>query len=122
MRVLLERALPPLCRYELKPLILPICFFAGKVQQALDNGSVDAVGLGVLADAVNLFLVLLHKIGLINDAAFSNCRKRGPGTGISLLNQPQNHYHTDVRTCRSFAAPCWMVRRELALQQWGAHH
>jgi hypothetical protein len=82
--------------YELKPLILPVCFFAGKVLQAMDSGSVDVVGLGVLKDAVNLLLVLLHKISFINETVFSKFRKGGSSLGISLLNQPQNHYHTEV--------------------------
>jgi hypothetical protein len=63
----------------------------------MDSGSVDSVGLGVLKDAVNLLLVLLHKLGLINDIVFAVFRKGGrESPGLSLLNQPQNHYHTEV--------------------------
>ena len=38
--------------YVLKPLVLPICFFAGKIQQALDSGSIDPASFEVPLPAV----------------------------------------------------------------------
>ena len=73
-------------------------FFAGKVQSALDSASVDAPSLAVLREAVNLLLVVLHKLKFINTEAFELFFKRGEKTGIALINQPQNHYHTEVRS------------------------
>jgi hypothetical protein len=65
--------------------------------QALDSAAVDAVSLGVLAEAVNLLLVLLHKLRLIGGEAFELFFKRHDRTGIALINQPQNHYHSEAR-------------------------
>ena len=33
--------------YMLKPTVLPVCFFAGKIQQALDSGTVDPASYDV---------------------------------------------------------------------------
>jgi hypothetical protein len=33
--------------YNLKPLVLPVCFFAGKIQQSLDHGTIDSLGSNV---------------------------------------------------------------------------
>jgi hypothetical protein len=83
--------------FRLKPLVLPVCFFAGKIQQAMDTGMVDAVGLGVLSDAVNLLLVLTCKLSFIDRKLFEALRRGSAGSGISLFNQPQNYYHVGVR-------------------------
>lgn len=83
--------------FRLKPLVLPVCFFAGKIQQAMDTGMVDTVGLGVLSDAFNLLLVLVCKLDFIDRNLFEALRRGSAGSGINLFNQPQNHYHVGVR-------------------------
>ena len=92
--------------FNMKPLVLPICFFAGKIQQALDSASVDSSACGVLSEAVNLLLALLHKLNFIGDAEFNDLRRienkeTGSWIGVALLKQPQNQYH--VKVCPALA-------------------
>lgn len=78
-------------KHELKPHVLPVCFFAGKVQRALDEGSVDRLGVTVLREAYVLFLALMSEIGLISPQSHACLVK------LQLVNTPQNYYHNNVR-------------------------
>ena len=93
------------------------CVRSVQVQSALDMASVDSLSLGVLREAVNLLLVLVHKLELIDTNTFdlffarpthgdTKGTKRYIG-GIALINQPQNHYHSAVRACIN--APCLLA-------------
>ena len=79
-------------KHDLKPHVLPVCFFAGKIQRALDEGSVDTLGVSILKEAFLLFLALLTEIGLVSSLAQETLRS------LSFVNQPQNYYHTSVRS------------------------
>jgi hypothetical protein len=81
--------------HGLKPHVLPVCFFAGKIQRSLDEGSVDAVSASVLKEAYLLFLALLTEVGLLSPNAQDVLRH------LELVNQPQNYYHNAVR-CSTF--------------------
>ena len=83
--------------YDMKPLVSPVAFFAGKVQQALDSNYVDPVSRSVLNEAVDLLLVLLHKLEFITDDTFKAFVKNSRQAGVVLLNQPQNQYHSQAR-------------------------
>lgn len=77
--------------HGLKPHVLPVCFFAGKIQRALDEGSVDGLSVGVLQEAFLLFLALLTEVGLLSPRAQDVLRH------LALVNTPQNYYHNSVR-------------------------
>jgi hypothetical protein len=78
-------------KYDLKPHVLPVCFFAGKIQRALDEGSVDRLGVIILKEAYLLFLALIAEIGLISP------QTKACMDNLQLVNQPQNYYHNSVR-------------------------
>lgn len=82
-----------LSKYSMKPHVLPVCFFAGKIQRALDEGSVDSLSGKVLLEAFHLFLALLAEVGLLDVEGDSLMRLKR----LSLVNQPQNYYHNSVR-------------------------
>lgn len=86
--------------HDLKPHVLPVCFFAGKIQRALDEGSADGLSVGVLQEAYLLFLALLTEVGLLSPRAQDSLRK------LTLVNTPQNYYHNSVRFSRVHAACC----------------
>lgn len=78
-------------RHGMKPHVLPVCFFAGKIQRALDEGSVDSMSGSVLQQAFHLFLALLAEVGLLEPEALPRLKR------LALVNQPQNYYHNSVR-------------------------
>jgi hypothetical protein len=80
-------------KHSLKPHVLPVCFFAGKIQHALDEGSVDTLGVAILKEAFLLFLALLTEIGVVPASGQEILRS------LVLVNQPQNYYHNSVRLC-----------------------
>jgi hypothetical protein len=86
-------------KHSLKPHVLPVCFFAGKIQHALDEGSVDTLGVAILKEAFLLFLALLTEIGVVPASGQEILRS------LVLVNQPQNYYHNSVRSC-CFAEAC----------------
>jgi len=78
-------------KHSMKPHVLPVCFFAGKIQRALDEGSVDSVSGKVLLEAFHLFLALLAEVGLLDSESVPRLKR------LLLVNQPQNYYHNSVR-------------------------
>lgn len=78
-------------KHSMKPHVLPVCFFAGKIQRALDEGSVDSVSGKVLLEAFHLFLALLAEVGLLDGDSVPRLKR------LVLVNQPQNYYHNSVR-------------------------
>ena len=56
-------------KYMMKPHVLPVCFFAGKIQRALDEGRVDSLSGKVLREGFHLFLALLAEVGLLDTAS-----------------------------------------------------
>lgn len=78
-------------RHKLKPHVLPVCFFAGKIQRTLDNGYTDGTSSAVLMQAYQLFLAVLAELGILRD------RDEQGLQGLVLVNQPQNYYHNNVR-------------------------
>lgn len=78
-------------RWGMKPHVLPVCFFAGKIQRALDEGSTDGTSTEVLRQAYHLFLALLTEVGVLQDGDRVALQK------LQLVNQPQNYYHNNVR-------------------------
>lgn len=78
-------------RHDMKPHVLPVCFFAGKIQRALDEGSTDKASGVVLQQAFKLFLALLTEIGVLRDGDQQELRT------MQFVNQPQNYYHNTVR-------------------------
>lgn len=78
-------------RHGLKPHVLPVCFFAGKIQRALDEGSTDGMSTSVLQQAYQLFLALLTEVGVLREGEQQKLHK------LQLVNVPQNFYHNTVR-------------------------
>eukprot|EP00892_Ulva_mutabilis_P001697 jgi/Ulvmu1/11528/UM078_0017.1 len=83
-------------KHGMKPHVLPVCFFAGKIQRALDEGSVDSMSAKVLQEAFHLFLALLAEVGLLDARSLPRLQR------LALVNQPQNYYHNAVRAPAAF--------------------
>ena len=78
-------------KWGMKPHVLPVCFFAGKIQRALDEGSTDGTSTEVLRQAYHLFLALLAEVGVLCERDQTALQK------MQLVNQPQKYYHNNVR-------------------------
>ena len=90
--------------YHLRPVVLPSCFFSGQVRRALETGKLDGGSSAVAADAVDLLLMLTHKLGFLSQrngrkqqlyAELARCRRGGGG--LKLVNRVQNTAHANVR-------------------------